>query len=198
MLARFLAATAAFCMILLPSVVSPSPEDDASGYLSTMIDPTVRITFDPPGYTSCMENTNYNAIDPICCDAYFEVHANAQEIHMWCAASFIFKGDNPHSPSYIPLDWNTDAVITAGIDDPYHEVHELPLDEGVSFDYDFGPGFGIAPVYSTPSAYFDSGATDSWSYVVCIELCWLGYNAELPQGEYSAGIVLWASHYPIA
>jgi hypothetical protein len=185
MLGRFLLIAAALCVVLTPAAMAEM-EDSDFGHVDVTILPTVAVTF-MSGDILCDEA---QALDQICAELIFSVHANGQDIAMMCGASMLFKDNQPGSQFFIPVDDTEEAVITAA----YGESHgELPILEDT---YGLG-GYGNVTVYHTDWMGFGSGDPGTWSYDVTVDICWQGDNAEIFQGNYSGGVVLWAMYVGI-
>ena len=184
MLARFFLIAAAACLIIVPASAEVIDVDFAG--VQVTITPTIDVTYSG-GVVSL---TDAQALELICADLVFTVHANDQVIQMRAGGSKLFKDDQPLSPNWIPVKLDEDVVIL--VDEPgvYYETHCAEPTLTVMFDA--GP-HGMITIYHTPWMGYGSGLAGTWSFDVDVHFCWQGTNAELPKGLYSGAVVLWAS-----
>jgi hypothetical protein len=173
-------------MIAASAFAVDSADDSDWGHVGVTILPTVRVTY----LGGDIHVGEVTALDQICAQLLFEVHANGQEIAMMAGGSVLYKDDNPNSSFQIPVDQLTEVVITAA----YGEYHSLLPDMSMLFPLGM---FGEVMVYHTDWMYFGSGDAGTWSYEVYVDICWQGDDAELFQGEYSGGVVLWSMYVAI-
>ena len=175
------------CLIVAGGAFATDDVVDSDwGHVEVNILPTVRVTY----LGGDIFLGDANALEQICATLEFEVHANGQDIAMMCGASYLWKDDEPSSEFYIPVDQSTEAVITAS----YGEFHSgLPI---LMDPFDMGV-FGSVDIYHTEYFEFGSGDPGTWSYNVTVYICWQGDDAELFQGDYSGGVVLWSMYLPI-
>jgi hypothetical protein len=191
MLARSLAALA-IILLMAPSVMAEpgNPIDEDFGHVEVRILPTVAVTF----LSGQMDVAEAEALDLICATLLFQVHANGQDIKLKAGASYLFKDDNPQSSFFIPVDVTTPVVIS--VSDPAYSQTETGLPVLMT-DMDLGGNFGVVTIHHCDWLDFGSGDAGTWSYDVTVEICWIGDDAEIFQGMYSAGVVLWAQYYMI-
>ena len=188
MLARFFLIAAVACLFIVP--VASAEIIDAE-FAGVMIDitPTIDVMYDG----GIVDMSSAQALDLICANLTFTVHANDQIIQMRAGASKLFKDDNPMSPFMIPVALGEEVVLTVDEALVYYEQHgDLPTLETT---FDAGP-HGIITIYHTPWMGFGSGLNGTWSFDVDVFICWQGTDAELPTGMYSGAVVLWAQ-FPV-
>ncbi len=185
MLARFFLTAAAVCMIVAPMTFADE-EDSDWGRVFVEILPTVDVNY----FGGDIDMGSAQAQDLICATLTFSVHANGQDIAVRGGATRLWKDDIPASSFWIPVDATTEAVITAA----YGESHsDFPV---LEMPFTVGP-YGEVIVYHTNWWDFGSGDPGTWSYDVTFYICWHGEDAELFQGDYSGGVVLWAMYIDI-
>ncbi|MFZ5432686.1 MAG: hypothetical protein ACOZB3_02830 [Calditrichota bacterium] len=186
MLARFFLIIAAMCFLVAPAFAQDQAMDANWGRVFVEVLPTVAVY-----YSGAEMNLGaIDALDEVCATLMFTVHANGQDIAMRCGASKLFKDDIPTSRYWIPVNPEHLARISAA----YGQFHEgAPVNELV---HTVGP-YGDVSVYHTDWFNFGSGDGGTWSYDVEVFICWLGDDAELFQGDYSGGVVLWAMYVDI-
>ena len=191
MLARSLAALA-IIILMAPSVfASTDPIDDDFGHVEVRVLPTVDVLF----LNGQMDVTEIMALDLVCATLWFQVHSNGQVIKLRAGGSALYKEDVPVDTGFIiPVDLSSEVCIQ--VDDPVYDQLECGLPT-LTTAVDFGGNFGLADVHHTDWMEFGSPDGGSWSYDVIITICWLGDDAELFQGMYSAGVVLWAQYFAI-
>jgi hypothetical protein len=190
MLARSLAALAIVLMMAPSAFATTDPMDEDFGHVQVQILPTVDVLF----LSGAMDVTEIMALDQVCATLYFQVHSNGQVIQLRGGASALFKEDVPGGQFNIPVDQATPVVIK--VDDVLYDQEEqgLPI---LMTAVDFGGNFGLTDVYHCDWLQFGSPDGGSWSYDVILTICWLGDDAELFQGMYSAGVILWAQYVNI-
>jgi hypothetical protein len=185
MLARFFLITAALCLIMAPAAFADL-EDAAAGRVFIEILPTVDVNY----YGGDIDMGSAQAQDQICVTLTFSVHANGQDIAIRGGATKLFKDDIPSSQFSIPVDSLTEATIRA----TYGEIHGmLPT---LEMSGDVGP-YTAVMIYHTDWMNYGSGDPGTWSYDVDLYICWHGNDAELFQGDYSGGVILWAQYLDI-
>ncbi len=185
MLARFFLVAAAVCFMLAPAAFADL-EDADYGRVFIEILPTVDVTYQG----SDIDMGSAQAQDQICVTLTFSVHANGQDIALRGGASKLFKDDIPMSQFFIPVCQTTEAVIHAA----YGEEHAgFPT---MMMSHEVGP-YGIVEIQHTDWFAFGSGDPGTWSYDVDLSICWHGDDAELFQGDYSGGVILWCQYIDI-
>jgi len=184
MLTRFSLIVAAVCFVMAPAMADM--EDCNFGRVFVEVLPTVAVYYSGGD----INMGSIQALDEVCATMTFEVHANGQDINLRCGATKLFKDDIPTSTYHLPVAVDPEAIISAS----YGQSHHGPADQILT--HPVGP-YGTIEVFHTAWFPFGSGDGGTWSYPVEVTICWHGDDAELFQGDYSGGVVLWAMYVDI-
>jgi hypothetical protein len=117
----------------------------------------------------------------------FRIDANTQKVRIWCAASKLYKGDDPdtvHVPP-IPFVFGSgieifpESASPVGGEDNHVEYINI-------WDIDEFPGF------VTQDVVFESAQNNHFSQRVDMVVHWEQYDPEKPMGEYSGKVQMLA------
>ncbi|HEY3296749.1 MAG TPA: hypothetical protein VGL38_15060 [bacterium] len=118
----------------------------------------------------------------------FRVDANSEAVNLSAAATALYKGDDPTDPTVtpIPLWLTTGALIEPTDASPLQGGSNVGIYE-TPFNYD---GFlGMQTNYIP----FESSQMGIFSQDVFVTVAWNQANPEMPTGEYSGFVCLYAS-----
>jgi hypothetical protein len=119
----------------------------------------------------------------------FRIDANTQKVRIWCAASKLYKGDDPDTVHVPPIPF----VFGSGIE-IYPESASPAGGEDNHVEYTGQPhppidGF---PGFVTQSVVFESAQNNHFSQRVDMVVHWNQADPEKPMGEYSGAVQMLA------
>jgi hypothetical protein len=117
----------------------------------------------------------------------FRIDANTQKVRIWCAASKLFKGDDPDTVHVPPIPF----VFGSGIE-IYPESASPVGGEDNHVEYINVWQIDEFPGFVTQSVVFESAQNNHFSQRVDMVVHWSQADPEKPMGEYSGKVQMLA------
>jgi hypothetical protein len=128
---------------------------------------------------------------PVTAFCQFEVDANSEQVSFQVNASNLYKGDDPTTSIFIPLNLSAPVLVQ-----PVNGNAILPHSNYLCYAEGVGLSVGGFYTFSTEIVGFESSQPGVFSQEVDVTVTWLQGNAELPQGQYSGVVQLVATLLP--
>jgi hypothetical protein len=120
----------------------------------------------------------------------FEVDANSEQVSFQVAASNLYKGDDPTTSLYIPLDLSVGPTVQPVHGEPLNFAS--PVLSYTSYQCTVA-GF---PAQMTGFQAYESSQAGVFSQEVDVTVTWIQSNPEMPTGQYSGVVELIATLLP--
>jgi len=120
----------------------------------------------------------------------FRVDANSEQVNFQVNASNLYKGNDPTTTTYIPLNLSAGPIVQP-VNGNATNFHSNTLCyTGV------GPTVGGFATETTEVVQYESSQSGTFSQEVDVTVSWLQSNSQMPQGEYSGVVQLVATLLP--
>jgi len=120
----------------------------------------------------------------------FMVDANSEQVSFQVNASNLYKGDDPTTTTYIPLDLSVGPVVQP-VNGNATNFH------GNTLAYTgAGPTVNGFATETTEVVKYESSQSGTFSQEVDVTVTWIQSNSQMPQGEYSGVVQLLATLLP--